>query len=33
MDASLEIRAYPRGHSPEPKADQVVIDQRWTSFF
>jgi len=32
MDASLHIRAYPRGHSPAPNAEQVVIDQRWTSF-
>jgi hypothetical protein len=32
MDASLEIRAYPRGQSPAPNADQVIIDQRWTSF-
>jgi protein-L-isoaspartate(D-aspartate) O-methyltransferase len=32
MDASLEISAYPRGQSPAPKGDQVVIDRRWTTF-
>jgi protein-L-isoaspartate(D-aspartate) O-methyltransferase len=32
MDASLKIRAYPRGQSPAPKVRQVVVDQRWTTF-